>query len=174
MYHRIKAHRPGEKISRKQEGKLIWLRLFGLAVLIAVILQIARPASMHWSTLSLPVALRWIGAAWAVTSLPLIYWVFHTLGSNLTDTVVTRKDHTLVTRGPYRWVRHPLYTTLVVWWMGMSLLLSSWLIPLLFSPIGVYLYIRTPLEEANLVERFGEAYGGYMNRTGRFLPRLRE
>ena len=39
----------------------------------------------------------------------LIVWAFQSLGSNLTDTVVTRRQHTLITHGPYRWVRHPFY-----------------------------------------------------------------
>ena len=39
----------------------------------------------------------------------LLIWTFRSLGTNLTDTVVTRKDHTLVTSGPYRFVRHPFY-----------------------------------------------------------------
>jgi len=39
----------------------------------------------------------------------LLIWTLRTLGANLTDTVITRKEHTLVTSGPYRWVPHPFY-----------------------------------------------------------------
>ena len=44
-----------------------------------------------------------------VTACGLLVWTFRCLGKNLTDTVVTRQEHTLVMQGPYRWVRHPFY-----------------------------------------------------------------
>lgn len=172
LYHRIKAHTP-EKISRAQEGKLIWLRLFALPILIVFILHLSHPEQMRRATVSLPGWLRWTGAVMAIVGVPLIYWVFHSLGKNITDTVVTRSDHTLVTAGPYRWVRHPFYSAFAVLWTGFALLLSSWLFVVLSIPVVVYLVIRTPVEEANLVERFGDGYRAYMARTGRYWPRLR-
>ena len=65
---------------------------------------------MAWASVPIPLWLRWCGfiliGCWGL----LFVWTFQTLGKNLTDTVVTRKDHTLVTTGPYRYVRHPFYT----------------------------------------------------------------
>jgi len=172
-YHRIRAHRPDEKISRKEEGKLIWFRLVLFPFLIGLILHISKPEAMQWSTVKLPNGLRWLGAAVTITCIPLLYWVFHSLGKNITDTVVTRTEHTLVTKGPYRWVRHPFYTTVILSWIGLSLLLASWLFPVLMAVFVLYLILRTPMEEANLSKRFGEDYRAYMQRTGSFLPRLR-
>lgn len=171
LYHRIKAYSP-EKISRAQEGKLIWLRLFALPMLIVFVAHLNHPEEMRWARVSLPDWLRWTGAGMVMVGVPLIYWVFHSLGKNITDTVVTRTEHRLVTAGPYHWVRHPLYSTLTLWWTGLSLLLSSWLLWLLYLPIMVYLVIRTPIEELNLLKRFGEDYRAYMARTGRYWPRL--
>jgi protein-S-isoprenylcysteine O-methyltransferase Ste14 len=107
------------------------------------------------------------------TCLPLIYWVFSSLGNNVTPTVVTRHAHTLVTHGPYRWVRHPLYSVGTLAFVGFSLLSANWftLAALIFGmPV---ILRRTPLEEARLIERFGEDYTRYMQTTGRFLPKLR-
>ena len=64
---------------------------------------------------------------------PLLFWTFHSLGKNLTDTVVTRREHTLVTHGPYRWVRHPFYDVVLLWGLSMSLLTANWLMALLGS-----------------------------------------
>ncbi|HEV8130451.1 MAG TPA: isoprenylcysteine carboxylmethyltransferase family protein [Acidobacteriota bacterium] len=171
-YHRARAARSREKISRKEEGKLIWLRLFGLCLWLAVIAYLINPEWMQWSALPSPRWLRWVGVGLAVLCVPLAYWVFSSLGKNVTDTVVTRKNHTLVTTGPYRWIRHPLYVVVLLLCISLSLLMSSWFIWMTAVPLIFYLVIRTPIEEAKLIERFGDQYRVYMDRTRRFFPRL--
>lgn len=102
---------------------------------------------------------------------PLIYWVFSSLGKNITSTVAIRKDHALVMHGPYRWVRHPLYTVGFLAFVGFSLLAANWFIFAMLLLGYPVLILRTFTEEANLVARFGDEYRDYMRRTGRFLPR---
>jgi protein-S-isoprenylcysteine O-methyltransferase Ste14 len=121
----------------------------------------------------LPPAVRWVGALLFAVGGALAVWTFAHLGKNLTDTVVTRKGHTLVTTGPYRWVRHPFYVSFVLLVLAVSLLTASWLFALLGSVGFVLLAIRTRTEEAKLIERFGDDYRRYMERTGQFFPRLR-
>jgi len=106
-------------------------------------------------------------------TIPLLYWVFRSLGKNLTDTVATRREHTLVTRVPYRWVRHPLYLSGTVFWLALSLVSASWFIGLMSVLSFAAVVIRTPIEEAKLIQRFGDDYREYMERTGQFLPNLR-
>ncbi|MGW8251833.1 MAG: methyltransferase family protein, partial [Anaerolineales bacterium] len=77
-----------------------------------------------------------------------------------------------VTYGPYRWVRHPLYTVGFMMFIGLSLLAANWFIALMLVLGFVPLAMRTPIEEAHLVERFGDEYRRYMRRTGRYLPRF--
>jgi protein-S-isoprenylcysteine O-methyltransferase Ste14 len=173
IYHRSRAHRSDERISRKQESRLIWLRASSFPVWISVITYLIHPPLMAWSTVQTPFWLRWLGVSLCLVCVPLIHWVFKSLGTNITDTVVTRIRHTLVTAGPYRWVRHPLYSVSAVFLIGRSLLPSNWLMGLLLIPACVYLRIRTPIEEAHLIERFGTDYLSYMDRTPAFLPRWR-
>ena len=104
---------------------------------------------------------------------PLLFWTFHSLGKNLTDTVVTRREHTLVTHGPYRWVRHPFYIVVFLWGLSMSLLTANWLLALLGGAAVMMLVARTRVEEDKLAERFGDEYHAYARRTGRFLPLVR-
>ena len=101
----------------------------------------------------------------------LLLWTFHTLGPNLTDTVVTRKTHTLVTHGPYRWVRHPFYNSGALCILANSLLASNWFLLLTGMVALMLLVIRTRKEEENLLKRFGDDYRTYMERTGRFWPK---
>jgi protein-S-isoprenylcysteine O-methyltransferase Ste14 len=101
-----------------------------------------------------------------------MYWTLSNLGKNLTDTVVTRAEATLVTDGPYRWVRHPFYVTAALLMASVTLLTANWLIGLSSIVVLALLAIRTPKEEQMLIERFGQQYRDYMAKTGRFIPRI--
>ncbi len=125
-----------------------------------------------WSKIDLPEWVRWVGVSMGLVSVVLIYWVFSNLGNNVSPTVVTRKNHTLVTSGPYRWVRHPLYTTGFLSYIGFVLLSENAFIAVLALIGMVFLRIRLPKEEARLIERFGDEYRAYMRSTGTFLPKL--
>ena len=105
-------------------------------------------------------------------TLCLLFWTLRSLGKNLTDTVVTRKQHTLVTSGPYRWVRHPFYVCASLVELAVFLLSANAFFLVTGGLIFLLLALRTPVEEANLLGRFGEDYRRYMDRTGRFFPRL--
>jgi protein-S-isoprenylcysteine O-methyltransferase Ste14 len=175
-YFRIRNRPRGETIDRMQEGLLILigLRLLGLTGVTALAAYAARPGWMAWSQLPLPDAVRWLGAPVGVCGWLLMLWMFRHLGTNITDTVVTRKEHTLVTTGPYRWIRHPLYCAMLLLVAGASLLSANWFVPLVGAATFTLLVIRTGKEEANLLARFGDAYRDYMSRTGRFLPRWKK
>ena len=102
----------------------------------------------------------------------LLVWTFRSLGRNLTDTVVTRQKHTLVVHGPYSWIRHPLYASAALLTVAVSLIAANWFLFVTGVVILCLLMIRTRTEEENLVSRFGDSYRTYMERTGRFLPRI--
>ena len=78
----------------------------------------------------------------------------------------------LVVKGLYRWVRHPMYTVLFGYFVGLALVSASWLIAFLTAASIVVLYRRIGVEERMMSEQFGEEYEEYARRTGRLLPRL--
>jgi hypothetical protein len=102
IYHRVKSQASPEKLDRRQEGLFILftLRPLGLAMMAGLIAFIVSPASMAWSSVPLPIWLRWTGAAIGLLAGLLLAWTFRSLGTNLTDTVVTRAKHTLITTAP--------------------------------------------------------------------------
>ena len=110
MYHRLKSQSTGEKLDRRPEGLFILatLRPLGAVYWLSVFAWMINPRWMEWSALLLPPWLRWGGVIALLAGAVLLVWTFRTLGTNLTDTVVTRQTHTLVVHGPYRWIRHPL------------------------------------------------------------------
>jgi len=173
-YHRIKSQATGEKLDRRQEGIfiLVTLRPIAIAGMVGLVTYMINPASMAWSSVALPNWLRWTGVVLGITGGLLLVVTFRTLGKNLTDTVVTRAAHTLVTRGPYRWVRHPFYLAAALAFVANSLVTANWFLALTGGITCGLLLLRTRIEEEKLVERFGEDYREYMKRTGRFLPRL--
>jgi protein-S-isoprenylcysteine O-methyltransferase Ste14 len=175
-YHRHRAQQASEeKISWREEGlpTIIALRSSGLALWLSVVAYLLKPRWMKWSSLSLPSWLRWSGAGLGAATLPLSYWVFRSLGKNVSPTVETRENHELVTSGPYRWVRHPLYSVGTAFFVSLSLVAANWFVGLASLSALSMLLARLPKEEAKLIERFGDEYREYMRRTGRFSPRLK-
>lgn len=175
IYYRHRAQRSSkDDISLRQEHPfvMVGLRLFGLALWISVFAYMINPAWMSWAQLPLPLGLRWTGVGLALISWSLLIWMFRSLGNNITPTVVTRREHELVTDGPYRWIRHPLYTFATLFYISLGLMASLWLIPIMALVSFPILASRTIQEEEKLLERFGDQYQQYMHRTGRFIPRL--
>jgi protein-S-isoprenylcysteine O-methyltransferase Ste14 len=173
-YYRRRARVEGGTITRGEEGPLlITLRLLvTLPLLAALLAYLINPAWMSWSELRMPTWLRWAGVVLGLFALASVHWVLSSLGKNVSETVLTKADHQLVMEGPYRWVRHPLYTT------GLALLLAVGLMSanavLLGFPVLAVVFILAvivPREEAALKDRFGDDYQRYSERTGRLLPR---
>src|SRR5262245_51037299 len=175
IYHRLRSAAAREKLDRRQEGwfMLISLRLIGWSALLGIWAFVLNPQWMAWAAVPLPPWLRWVGVGFLPLTGVWVTWTFRHLGKNLTDTVVTRKEHTLVTTGPYRLVRHPFYVGGGLGIVAMSLVTANAAIAAGGVAALILLAVRTRTEEQKLIERFGDEYRQYMRRTGRFFPRLR-
>src|SRR5215208_3889761 len=175
IYFRRKADREtGEKISRSADGTVMMtiIRIGGLILWLSPLVYLLNPSWMAWSKIGLPDWARWLGVALGLLCVMGIYWLFSSIGSGITPTSATRRQHTLVTSGPYRWIRHPLYTVGSSLFISFGMMADNWFIALLGVFAFIAMAIRTPKEEANLIETFGDEYREYMKRTGRFLPKL--
>jgi protein-S-isoprenylcysteine O-methyltransferase Ste14 len=175
--YRYKARQAGHVIRRSDEPAALKAgRLFiGLPLFLSIVIVFMRPHLLAWADVALPTWLRSVGAGMTLTAIPAAWWVFRSIGRNVSETVLTKSDHQLVTIGPYRWIRHPLYATGSLLLLGIGLATASGL-ALGLATIGV-LAIRVfvvPIEERELRARFGEAYRDYTRRTGGMMPRLRK
>lgn len=175
-YFRYRARQAGGAIPRAREGKLVLFTrlLFAAPLYLPIMVYIVNPDWMAWSSIPLPVGLRWLGAAVGLGTLPFLYWVVSSIGNNISETFLTKEKHVLVTHGPYRWVRHPLYSATALALVSLSLLAANWFMLAMagVAVIGIAVLV-IPREEAELTRKFGEAYRAYRLRTGRFVPRLR-
>ena len=174
-YFRRKADREsGERISRRVDGTAFMriIQLGGLILWLSPLVYLINPAWMGWSRIGLPEWMRWLGVVLGVLCAFGIYWLFSSIGSGITPTSATRKQHQLVTSGPYRWIRHPLYTFGSSLFIALGMIADNWFIALLGILAFIAMASRTPKEEANLIQKFGDEYRDYMKRTGRYFPRL--
>lgn len=153
----------------------VWLAwgagLFISAYSLGVLVWLLNPAWMAWSAFVLSPTLRWCGVPCMALGAAVHLWGSHHLGRNLTITIGTRRDHTLITSGPYRWVRHPLYSGGMIESLGVALLVENGFVAIAAAAFWIVVVIRTAREEAILVETFGEAYRNYQGCTGPFIPR---
>jgi protein-S-isoprenylcysteine O-methyltransferase Ste14 len=175
IYFRRKADREsGEKISRSVDGSVTMtlIRIGGLVLWLSPLVYLVNPNWMVWSKIGLPDWARWLGLGLGLLCVMGIYWLFSSIGSGITPTSATRRQHILVTSGPYRWVRHPLYTVGSSLFISFGMMADNWFIAALGILAFIGMAIRTPKEEANLIEKFGDEYRDYMKRTGRFFPKL--
>jgi protein-S-isoprenylcysteine O-methyltransferase Ste14 len=175
VYFRRKADKDtGEKISRNVDGTpmMLLIRIFGTVLWLSPLVYLINPKWMVWSKLGFTDSVRWVGVGIGVLCTFGIYWLFSNIGSGISPTSATRKEHKLSTSGPYRWVRHPLYTIGSSFYISFGMMADNWLMMAMGVLSFILMAIRTPKEEANLIEKFGNEYREYMKRTGRFFPKL--
>ncbi len=128
---------------------------------------------MSWASLPFPFWLRWVGVGAALSGFVLLQQAHQALDRNWSDTPRLVKDQTLVTGGPYRWIRHPIYTAFLLIMSATLFLSANWFIGILW--IGTTLLevmSRVKYEEALMIEAFGEQYRSYIRTTGRLIPRF--
>ena len=161
---------------RKEFGKAEVMISFAiLGYFGTVILYLLNLSWFAWTQIfTYPEIIRWIGVLLTLSSVPFLWWIHRTLDHQYSPCLQIKESHSLITEGPYSRVRHPMYTVLNMFSFGVSLVTANFLV------IGFALLVIIPFpfiaqkEEQMLIETFGEEYSEYMNRTGRFFPRLRK
>jgi protein-S-isoprenylcysteine O-methyltransferase Ste14 len=99
------------------------------------------------------------------------YRIHRTLGDNWSPVLEIRREHTLISSGPYKKVRHPMYSDMMLWFVSFSLITANWFYALTISAGLIILFsVRIPDEEKLMLEHFGEQYRAYMKRTKRLIP----
>ena len=117
---------------------------------------------------------RWLGAFVLAGGITILGVAHHHLGKSFHSLVVSKEDQTLVETGPYRWIRHPIYTAYLMNYIGGGLLSGN--LVLTIVPVTMYamlVAIRMGKEEAVMQERFEQKYVEYMKRTGRLVPQIK-
>ena len=172
----VKYHSKPEEatVKQREEGTASKLAgLLGMAGFLSMLAYAINPAWLTFASLPFPVGLRWTGVGIAVVGFALLQWAQVTLANSWSDTPRMMKEQTLITSGPYRTIRHPIYTAFILI-LGSTLLISSnWLIGLCWAGMTTLEVVsRIGFEESLMQEYFGDQYREYMKKTGRLLPKV--
>jgi protein-S-isoprenylcysteine O-methyltransferase Ste14 len=162
----------GMKRAKKRETR--WERLQHVVpVLLAFWLLFGK----QWKVLDTrafpetPVSL-WVGVLVTALGVGISIWARVSLGANWSGTVTLKKDHELIRKGLYRWIRHPIYTGMLVGFVGTELIKGNAPGVLGFALLWLSFYIKARREEDFLRQEFGEGFEEHARQTGMFLPRL--
>lgn len=174
FYTRKVQHAAESVLEQPKAGRASQIAsLLALPALLATVTYVFNPAWMSWSTLPLPVWLRWLGVGVALGGFVLLQWSQNTLGKNWSDAPKLVQEQQMITSGPYRWIRHPIYAAFLLI-LGSPLLISaSWFVGgMWIAMTGLDIASRIRTEEAMMLSQFGEQYLAYARRTGRLVPRI--
>jgi protein-S-isoprenylcysteine O-methyltransferase Ste14 len=114
----------------------------------------------------------WVGLALLIGATWLLRRAHADLGRNWTPTLHIAQGHALITQGVYAHIRHPIYAAIWLTGLAQLFLLANWIAGpaclVLFLPVY---FVRIPREERMMLDHFGDAYRGYVARSGRVIPR---
>ena len=140
----------------------------------AIFAYLVNPSLLRWSAFKASDITRWLGMALSCLGMAGEIWSAVALGVSYSPMLRVADEHVIVTAGPYRWIRHPLYTFWLPVTVGWGAATRNGLIIVSGAAlVFVLAVIRVPREEAMMLQGFGELYRNYMARTGRFTPQLR-
>jgi len=147
------------------------LRVVWLVIMVTVAAGIYVAKRLPAAALPHHRSVEFAGVVLFVAGLLLRWWAIITLGRFFTVDVTIEKDHELVERGPFRVVRHPSYTGVLLAFVGLALTLGNWAALLvILLPIGGAFIHRMNVEENALAGALGTQYTDYMRRTKRLVP----
>lgn len=121
--------------------------------------------------------LPWIwyaGVALTIAGLALAFWARYHLGRNWSAQITLKEGHTLVCGGPYKYLRHPIYSGILLAIVGTALTVGLYRALLAVFLAGLGFWWKARQEDAWLARAFGEQFERQRRRTGRLLPRWRQ
>jgi len=165
---------PDQKAVEREGGRgILILRMAVFFLLMALLVMYI--IGMKWIdafSFPLPVWLRWAGFGLGILNVIFWTWTQVALDTQWSAQLQLRQEHHLVTSGPYARIRHPLYSAMFGWAAALGLLTANWIFVAMAVLSIAGTMVRIPKEEQMMLEAFGDEYKAYMQRTGRFLPKL--
>jgi len=156
------------KYVRRQHVLVILVLLFGAAVLFFLPLADRRSIGV----MLVGEEVRWLGLFLFGLGLATISRARVTLGRMYSLEVTIQKSHQLITTGLYRYIRHPIYSGVIIQALGFSLVFRSWIGLAAMIPVVAFFLLRIKDEEAVLQSEFGSEWEAYCERSWRLIPYL--
>ena len=159
-----------KSLTKQGPGWIIWRVVIALFVILFV--RLDKSGALSFFRLSFQSFFSFVipGSVLTVLGLFGAIWARIHLGRNWSGYVTYKEDQTLVTTGPYKYVRHPIYTSMILMFIGTILYYGSLFVSIFFIILAIDFILRTRKEEEIMLKLFGEKYAEYMKRTKRLLP----
>jgi len=163
-----------DKDAIKREGRWsLLLRPVAFLLMLALFaFYLIEPLGSEWLHISLPCQLRLIGVLLSVVGILMLVFTHRALGIYWSTTLQFKENHTLLTTGPYGLIRHPMYTSLFIIFIGLAFVSSFWPLWILTLIMTIFFIRIVKREEDMMIEEFGDEYLSYIERTGCYFPRL--
>lgn len=163
-----------ERVSRRHERRDRFFYNLILGSYLLMFLYVFTPW-LDFAHISLPAWVRLIGVLITCSGIWLFTWSHQTLGANWSGVLEISEGHRLVIEGPYRYVRHPMYSAFFIFGLGILFQSANWFIGAPHFMMVLWMYLtRVASEEAMMIDHFGDAYRQYMTTTRRLLPRFQK
>lgn len=179
VYFMIRVRRSGGRITPDdqavaREGRIgVLLRtILFIALLTFLVIYFLGAAWVDVFLFSLPGWLRWAGFVLGILSVVFWTWTQIHLDTQWSAQLQLKESHHLVTSGPYASIRHPLYLAMMGWSIAIALLTANWIFTAVSALAIAGVIWRTPKEEQMMIDTFGDEYRTYMQRTGKFFPKI--
>ncbi len=170
IYWIISSFSAKKSVRRGNWWKWAWIRLIIFFIAVAVIRTVGSDTLRgHIGVLPLGTPGAAIGLLLCVAGVALAIWARAYLGSNWGMPMSLREGHELVTTGPYRYIRHPIYSGVILAMCG-SVLADNilWFIPL--ACVCVYFIVSAYSEERTMLGQFPDEYHAYRARSNMLIP----
>ena len=130
----------------------------------------------NWSALNMRLvpdtpAAWWLGLVLTAAGVAIGIWARVSLGTNWSGVVTLKDDHELIRTGLYRWIRHPIYTGILLAMIGTAMIMGHLLSWLGFLIVWATFYLKARREEGFLRQEFGDAFEEHARHTGMFFPK---
>ena len=159
-----------KSLTKQGPGWIIWRAVVALVVILFVRFDKSGALSLFRFSFQSLFSFVIPGSVLTVLGLFGAIWARINLGRNWSGYVTYKEGQTLVTTGPYRYVRHPIYTSMILMFIGTILYYGSLIISVIFVILAINFILRTRKEEEIMIKLFGERYKEYMKRTKRLIP----
>jgi protein-S-isoprenylcysteine O-methyltransferase Ste14 len=117
-------------------------------------------------------AVQWAGVAVMVFGLGIACWARVHLGTNWSGTVTLKEGHELIRTGPYRNIRHPIYTGILIGFLGWAIVGGQVRGLIAMAAVWLSFFIKARREEKFLAQEFGPKFEEHTQHTGMFLPKF--
>jgi protein-S-isoprenylcysteine O-methyltransferase Ste14 len=144
--------------------------MFDVATVVALGGGLLASRRLPWLTMRRPRVAVAVGVGTMTAALTLSWSARSALGRFHRNTLTIQVDHALVETGPYRYVRHPLYSATVLAFVGIGTVLGNWASLAAGALPTMALVRRISVEEKMMLEHFGDSYRAYQRNTDRLIP----